>query len=141
MSSKEFADEGFLLTEESENRFLLVKESCVQIHEHEFSSLNDEDDLLDGVEVSLMDPASAYEVPVLLALQKPQAAEKSGPVSPAPSDPNRLYEYAPLEEMRAAAGYPDSGENEGDYVNASMDYINAAVSQEIRHRTASSHIL
>lgn len=130
LSSKEFADEGFLLTEESENRFLLVKESCVQIHEHEFSSLNDEDDLLDGVEVSLMDPAApAYEVPVLLALQKPQATEKSGPVTPAPSDPNRMYEYAPIGEMRDAAGYPNSSGDDAEYVNASMDYINAATIQ------------
>ena len=101
-------------------------------------------DLLDGVDASLMDPVgdpnAQYEVPVLLALQKPVTADPSGAASPGSyraTDPDQLYEYGPLEAARVAAGYPKSGGHSSDYVNASMDYINAAVSHT--HTTLPSH--
>eukprot|EP00041_Stephanoeca_diplocostata_P035455 m.1252264 g.1252264 ORF g.1252264 m.1252264 type:complete len:855 (+) comp24703_c0_seq57:252-2816(+) len=118
-----FAMDGFYLTDNGGKKnvthpYLLVKMSCVQRHDSLFNSLDDEDDLLDGLDSAMYEPApdavsyhgDTYEEPVS---KNPHYIYSADVASHRTSD--GTYASDPLQ--RGGTGKPKHTHESLDYAN------------------------
>lgn len=137
LKTSAFVMDGFYLTDNNGKKnvthpYLLVKMSCVQRHDSLFNSLDDEDDLLDGLDSDMYEPApdsldahsNTYEQPVS-------------------KNPNYIYSTDVTRHHVTEGAYASdplhrNGASKPTHTHESLDYANRVAiiqyNEEMRHK-------